>query len=134
MDAPPISGILHVSLSVSDVERSKAFYSETLGLPVLRDVFEGEVFDGREVIVLAGLTGVCLQEHRANRGDEFDPTHTGLDHIAFAVDDVDKLEAFATALTDRGVIHSGVKALTQYGHFIELRDPDGIQVEIQCLA
>ena len=134
MGAPPISGVLHVSLSVTDVERSKAFYNETLGLPVLRDVFEGEAFDGREVIVLAGLTGLCLQEHRGNRGGSFDPTRTGLDHIAFAVEGIDTLQAFATALTDAGVEHSGVRALTQYGHFIELRDPDGIQVEIQCLA
>jgi glyoxylase I family protein len=131
---PTISGVLHVSLSVSDVERSKAFYNGTLGLPVLRDVFEGDVFEGREVILLPGLTGVCLQEHRANRGDEFDPTRTGLDHVAFAVDDLESLHAFAGVLDDAGIPHSGVKALTQFGHFIEFRDPDGIQVELQCLA
>lgn len=131
---PPVDGVLHVSLSVSDLDRSREFYNGTLGLPVLRDTFEGQAFDGRELILLAGVTGLCLQEHRVNAGVGFDPTHVGLDHIAFAVAGLDALREFAESLTRAGVSHSGVKALNDFGHFIELRDPDGIQVELQCLA
>lgn len=131
---PPVTGFVHVSLSVRDLDRSLAFYRDLVGLPVLAPPFEGTAFEGREAMVLAGPTALCLQEHRRNDGSEFDPHRTGLDHVAFAVDSMQDLHDFAAHLDAAGVANSGVKALGIYGHFIELRDPDNVQVEIQTLA
>ena len=131
---PTVTGFVHVSLSVRDLDRSLVFYRDLLGLRVLAPPFDGSAFDGREAMVLAGATALCLQEHRQNDGSEFDPHRTGLDHFAFAVDSMQDLHDFVTHLDDVGVANSGVRPLGIYGHFIELRDPDNVQVEIQTLA
>jgi glyoxylase I family protein len=122
----------HLSLSVRDLDVSLDFYHGVLGLPVFRQPYEGEVFDGREAMLLVGGVALCLQQHRANPGDPFDPRRSGLDHFAFAVDDLKQLQAWAATLTARGIQHSNVKPLPGYGYFIELRDPDSILIELHC--
>lgn len=134
MSGPRISGFTHVSLSVSDLERSLGFYRDVLHLPVLREPYDGTVFDGREAMVVAGRSALCLQAHALNDGEGFDPRRTGLDHLAFAVRSVDDLHDLASRLDDAGLEHSGVKPLPGFGHFIELRDPDGIQLELHVMA
>ena len=129
-----IRGFTHVSLSVSDLDRSRRFYHEVLGLPVLADTFEGTAFAGREVMVSVGRSGLCLQEHRSIAGSMFEPSRTGLDHLAFAVSSLEELEGWAQRLMVAGVPHSGVKPLPGFGYVIELRDPDGIQLELHCLG
>lgn len=124
----------HVSLSVRDLQASLDFYHGVLGLPVFRPPYEGEVFEGREAMLLVGGMALCLQEHRANPGEPFDPRRSGLDHVAFAVDDLQQLHAWATTLTERGIRHSGVKPLTGFGQFVEVHDPDGILVELHCMT
>jgi catechol 2,3-dioxygenase-like lactoylglutathione lyase family enzyme len=131
--APPIKGFTHVSLSVSDLEASLQFYRDVLGMRVLAEPYEGEVFAGREAMVLAGRAALCLQCHAANQRAQFDPRVTGLDHIALAVSSREDLESFAAHLTLQGIEHSGVKPLPGFGDFIELRDPDGILVELHAM-
>jgi glyoxylase I family protein len=129
-----IRAFTHVSLSVSDLDQSRAFYHELLGLPLLADTFEGSVFDGREVMLWVGRTALCLQEHRSNRGDPFDPSHAGLDHLSLAVSSIEELQAWTERLASAGVKHSAIKRLPGFGQMIELRDPDGIQLELHCPA
>lgn len=133
-DQPRVRGFTHVSLSVSDLDRSRRFYHDVLGLPLLLDVYQGTAFDGRELLVLVGRTGLCLQEHRSNPRVPFDPTRTGLDHLALAVSSIEELQAWAQRLTSARVQHSGVKPLPGFGDLIELHDPDGIQLELHCLG
>lgn len=133
MTAPRINGFTHVSLSVSDLDASLHFYRDVLGLPVLAEPYDGDVFDGREAMVLAGRAALCLQCHTTNTGERFDPRTTGLDHIALAVSSRADLESFAAHLTQHGVEHSGVKPLPAFGDLIELRDPDGILVELHAM-
>lgn len=135
MPTPPTSltRLTHVSLSVTDLDRSLAFYRDTLGLPVFVPPFDGEVFDGREALLLVGGMALNLQAHRQTSGDAFDPTRTGLDHLAFSVATHDELEAWAQHLSNQGVVHSGIKPVPGYGVMIELRDPDGIQLELHLL-
>ena len=133
MSAPSLRRFTHLSLSVRDLQASLAFYHGVMGLPVFRDTYQGEAFDGREAMLLVGSVVVCLQEHRANAGQPHDPRRSGLDHLAFAVEALDGLESWAATLTDHGVEHSGVKPLPGFGYFIETRDPDGILVELHCM-
>lgn len=132
MTPPSIRGFTHVSLSVRDLGASLAFYHDMLGLATLREPFDGEAFRGREAMVLAGRTALCLQQHDDFDGSTFDPTRPGLDHLAFAVESLAELERFAEHLTRIGVHHSGVKPLPGYGHIIEVRDPDGMLVELHA--
>jgi glyoxylase I family protein len=133
VSAPTIKGLTHVSLSVRDLDASLHFYRDVLGLGTLAEPYDGEVFDGREAMLLAGRLALCLQCHTANTGEEFDPRQSGLDHIAFAVASRDDLTAFAEHLTTVDIDHSGVKPLPGFGDFIELRDPDGILVELHAM-
>ena len=128
-----IRGMTHVSLSVTDLDRSVDFYRDVLGLPVFVERFQGSAFDGEEVMLLAGRTALCLQAHTANGGERFDPRRAGLDHLALAVESMADLEEYARRLTDLGIDHSGIRPITTFGHFIELRDPDGIQIELHLL-
>ena len=134
MAAPPIRGFTHVSLSVGSLEASLGFYRGLLGLATLAEPFEGTAFGGREAMLLAGRTALCTQEHRHRSGEVFDPLRSGLDHISFAVGSLEELREFADHLTTSDVAHSGVKPLRGFGHLIELRDPDGVLVELHCLS
>jgi catechol 2,3-dioxygenase-like lactoylglutathione lyase family enzyme len=105
-----------------------------LGLPTFVERFAASAFDGEEVMLLAGRTALCLQAHKASSGERFDPCRAGLDHLAFAVESMDELEECAARLTEIGIEHSGIRPVTRFGHFIELRDPDGIQIELHLLS
>lgn len=47
---------------------------------------------------------------------------------------MDELERLARRLTEAGIDHSGVRPITRFGHFIEVRDPDGIQVVLHVMT
>ena len=132
MAEPPaeIKGLSHISLSVADLDRSLSFYRDVLGLEVFVEPFDGTAFDGREALLLAGRVVVNLQAHAANDGSRFDPTRTGLDHLAFHVSNRAALEAWAARLDAYGIGHSEVKEGGGLGWMIEFRDPDGVQLEV----
>jgi glyoxylase I family protein len=127
-----LRGVSHVSLSVTDLERSLAFYRDLLGLPVLMEPFEGSAFDGREAMVLVGRVALALQSHRGGDTSVFDPRRTGLDHLAFHLSDRSHLDDWAERLGQHGVPCSEVKKVA-FGWNIEFKDPDGIQLEFFAL-
>jgi glyoxylase I family protein len=126
----PISGLSHAQLLVSDVVASAAWYSAVLGLePLVEDLGIGYVAlrhrGAKVVIVLTGDPG-------ADPGGLPQPTGTapgGLDHLAFAVPDGDALCAWADHLTAVGIDHPGV-VLENGNPSLQLRDPDGIAIEL----
>lgn len=130
MPQPSLAGISHLSLSVRDLDASVAFYRDVLGLTVFVEPYDGEVFAGRQTLLLTGRVVVGLQQHDANEGALFDPACTGLDHLAFHVSSRADLDAWSTWLDERGVEHSEVKQVGDLGWMILLRDPDGIQLEL----
>jgi len=129
-DPTEIKGVSHVSLSVTDLDRSLSFYRDVLGLEVFVEPFDGTAFQGREALLLTGRVVVNLQAHAASNGSEFDPTRTGLDHLAFHVSNRSVLEAWASRLDAHGIEHSEVKEGGRFGWMIEFRDPDGVQLEL----
>jgi catechol 2,3-dioxygenase-like lactoylglutathione lyase family enzyme len=57
--APDLAGLNHLSLSVTDLDRSIAFYRDVLGAPVLAEPYDGAPqFEGRIALVLAGTVGL----------------------------------------------------------------------------
>jgi glyoxylase I family protein len=130
MTPEPVAGLSHVSLSVRDLDISLEFYRDVLGLEMFVEPFEGTAFHGREAMLRAGRIVLCLQAHRANDGSTFDPTRTGLDHLAFHLSTRDHLERWAQHLSELDIPHSPVKPAGRFGFMIELRDPDGTQIEL----
>jgi len=81
------NGLSHLAIRVTDLARSKRFYSETLGFPVVLEFND---------IVLVNAGGVLIGMRGDNpetaSGDRFNPFRVGLDHIALAVADPAALE------------------------------------------
>ncbi|MGW3600882.1 VOC family protein [Streptomyces sp. NPDC005167] len=63
-------------------------------------------------------------------GNMFDPSRSGLDHVALTVQDKDELSAWIERLDVLGVEHSPVHRFGPSA-FISLQDPDGIQTELR---
>lgn len=124
---PELAGFSHVSLSVRDRHRSRSFYEQTLGFSMLEEINEA-AYDEWVLVHPTGMV-LCLQQHKTNAGEAFDPTRTGADHFAFKVHDRSELDAWAQVLAAAGVPHSPVVD-RDYGAVLCLRDPDDIQLEL----
>jgi catechol 2,3-dioxygenase-like lactoylglutathione lyase family enzyme len=119
------SGVHHIALRVSDLGRSKRFYSETLGFPVVRDLPE-------IVIFLAGGTafGLRAPSDEMPADDRFSPHRVGLDHIALACAEEAELERVAAALKKAGIENTGAKMDDTLGkRYVAFKDPDRIAWE-----
>jgi glyoxylase I family protein len=139
MSAVEISGCHHVRLTVTDIVRSRTFYTEVLGFEVLvqspgdpadpavrqdPDQLYGGVLLRHGTMVL-GLRPV------APATDRFSSDRVGLDHLSFAVASRAALEDAARMLSERGVTHGEVKDLRAFGvAILSVDDPDGIQLEL----
>lgn len=123
---PAVVGIHHVAFTVSDAERSAAWYRALLGLGELMRRDDAEV----SVRVLANdVLMMGLRQYHRVTADTFDELRTGLDHLAFAVRSQAELESWQGRLRDRGIPFSPVVE-TPIGSVLVFRDPDNIQLEL----
>ena len=135
----PVGSVHHVRMAVTDVERSKAFYTEVLGFQVAVDAPPPPSDANHDVLVDSLQGGVILMhqgmffglrpvdDERARASDRFDPFRVGLDHISFTVPTRADLDAAERLLDERGVDHGPIRDLTPLGlSFLAFFDPDGI--------
>jgi glyoxylase I family protein len=122
----PISALSHVQLNVSDVAVSARWYSTVLSLvPYAEDLAIGYVALRQPSAKLV----VVLTQRAGARADSAESIDEALDHIAFAASDGDSLQAWADHLTKAGIEHHGI--VLENGHpSLQLRDPDGIAIEL----
>jgi glyoxylase I family protein len=123
-------GIHHVALNVHDLEESVHWYSDILGFAPLFP-FDTDDFERRLVRHPSGIV-IGLTKHRhADAEAPANERQTGLDHLAFAVNNVDELQAWAQHFTEAGVTHSGITVTPTAGSaLIAFRDPNNIQLEM----
>ena len=133
----------HIRLTVTDLERSKAFYTEVLGFEVAVDAPPPVEDEHHEAIADSLQGGVVLMhqgmffglrpvdEERARSGDRFDPFRVGLDHFSFTVPTRADLDRAVEFLEERGVPHGPIRELVPFGlSFLAFFDPDGIALEL----
>jgi catechol 2,3-dioxygenase-like lactoylglutathione lyase family enzyme len=123
-------GLSHLGLRVTDLERAKRFYVDTLGSEVVREV------DGAVLInmygILIGLYGI---DSYLGRQDRFDPFRVGLDHLALTVEDAGQLESIQRDLDAAGVTNHGVEEDPEtHDKYISFYDPDGIAWELYTIT
>ncbi|HEY5251259.1 MAG TPA: VOC family protein [Acidimicrobiales bacterium] len=121
----PITGLSHVQLLVTDVQVSAAWYAVALGLePYVEDVDNGYIalrHRGARVVIVLTSRAEATTDEKLNAGR--------LDHMAFAVPDDSVLQTWAGHLTEMSIEHDGV--VLESGNFsLQLRDPDGIAIEL----
>lgn len=134
----PVGDIHHLRLTVTDVERSRRFYTSLLGFdvavesPAPGDPGADEAFK----LLFGGVVmarGNLLMGLRpmAPAGDRFDPDRTGLDHLSFGVASHDDLEQAARLFDENGVTHGEITSIPSFGiDVLSFEDPDGIQLEL----
>ena len=127
---PAFLGIHHLNLSVTDLERSAAWYREVFGLQSgwEMDDVEGR---GRKIILLHpdSPLRIVLSLHQDNDGQPFSEFRTGLDHLALSVSDRAELERWQEWFDEAGVERSPIKEGAT-GWLITFRDPDNTQWEV----
>jgi glyoxylase I family protein len=117
----------HVALTVTDLERSAAWYADVLGL---EESFR-ESSAQRSAVIFRftnGSAAIGLVQH-VSTAQDFDPAVTGLDHVAFTVSTEAEMFAWADRLTSRGVAHSGPIEVPP-GRILNFKDPDGIALSL----
>lgn len=113
---PRAIGVHHLLLMVSDMERSKAFYTDLLGFDIRPDA--KPLPDGRSFI--AFRQGLGITEGGPGDGRQ-------MDHLAFEVRNVAALNA---RLKDAGIEFTRELGDGPYGKAIYVRDPDGNELEL----
>ncbi|WP_088320656.1 VOC family protein [Kineosporia sp. R_H_3] len=133
MPVPP-RAIAHVRLTVTDIGRSRAFYDDVFGLPVVYEVPDDadETTRAQLAFLYDGVIyalGDSLLGLRPVASDSFDEDRVGLDHVSFSVGSRADLDDAAAVLEHRGTPHGGVKDIGA-GYILEFRDPDNIALEL----
>ncbi|QNK82019.1 VOC family protein [Nakamurella sp. PAMC28650] len=137
------SGYAHVRLTVTDIERSKAFYQMVFGWPIAIDnsarvdepgVKEsaGEFYGG---VVFQTPSGALFGLRPvAPSGQKFQAEHTGLDHVSFMVSSREDLVIAEQGLADADIEHGEIIDLTDAGlAILSFQDPDGVNLELTAL-
>jgi catechol 2,3-dioxygenase-like lactoylglutathione lyase family enzyme len=135
-DVPGITGIHHISITVTDLAASLAWYERLLGADRLPTKFPHHECEdtGYAELLIEPRSGVVIGLHinTANDGGRFDEARTGLDHVAFNVASRAELDAWTRRLDELGIEHSGIRTVAEPFPFatVVFRDPDNIQLEL----
>ena len=113
----------HFAIRVRDAERSKQFYGEALGFPLLREQ------EREDDVVLnfnahGTVFGVRAGHASTSDDDSFDPFRVGLDHLALQVPDFAALDQLAANLDAAGVRHDDVVEEPHGARYICFYDPE----------
>lgn len=121
------SKIHHVAIIASDYETSKHFYTELLGLEIIRENYRAER-DSYKLDLKIGDSEIELFSFPNPPKRSSGPEATGLRHLCFFVEDV---EATAAELNQKGIETEAIR-VDEFtgGKFTFFRDPDGLPLEL----
>jgi glyoxylase I family protein len=124
------SGVVHhIAITVTDVERSVAFYSEILGFQKVAEFSTRAILhNGHTLLALTPPT----DPSQAISQDRFNENRVGLDHISFAVENLAEMDRAKALLDERGIEHGTVNDLGEGVaiYVMSFRDPDNVQLEL----
>jgi glyoxylase I family protein len=118
-------GMHHITIRVTDLDRSARFYSDVLGFDVQAPAEDLAFFQvGPTLIVLR------LPLDGTPEGDRFSEYRIGVDHLAFSVEERGELEKVVAALEEASVDTAGIEVDPVLNkEYVCFRDPDNVQWE-----
>ena len=122
-----INRVHHIAIICSDYERSKRFYTEVLGLKIVREVFRAERISYKLDLEVNGLYQIELFSFPDPPARPSRPEAVGLRHLAFEVDNVDEA---INEIAKHGVNVEPVRIDEFTGkRFTFFANPDGLPIE-----
>lgn len=123
-----LNKVHHIALICSDYQKSKAFYTEVLGLQVIREIYREERQSYKLDLALNGEYILELFSFPAPPQRLSRPEASGLRHLAFEVDD---MEAAVKALQEKGIAVEPIRIdPTTNKRFAFFSDPDNLPLEL----
>lgn len=123
-----LKGVHHIAIICSDYERSKRFYTEVLGLKIIREVYRLERRSYKLDLELNGTYVIELFSFPDPPPRVSGPEAAGLRHLAFAVDNIEDAVAHLQSCT---VTTEPVRVDPYTGRrFTFFNDPDGLPLEL----
>jgi glyoxylase I family protein len=123
-----INKIHHIAIICSNYDISKSFYTKTLGLKILNEVFRKERNSYKLDLMVNDTYQIELfsfpnPSERPNR-----PEAVGLRHLAFDVPNIDEA---VEELAQKGVAVESIRVDPHTGKkFTFFQDPDGLPLEL----
>lgn len=119
--------IHHIAVICSDYEVSKKFYTEVLGLQILREVYRPERKSYKLDLGIGDEYVIELFSFPDPPPRPSQPESCGLRHLAFSVEDI---AAKLSELTDKGLACEDIRTDEFTGKkFFFTQDPDGLPIE-----
>ena len=120
-------GVHHIAVIGSDYARSRHFYVETLGLPVIREIYRADR-ESWKCDLDAGNAQIELFSFPSPPSRVSRPEACGLRHLAFVTDDLD---ADVARLSSLGIELEEVRVDPYTNRrFTFFADPDGLPLEL----
>lgn len=122
------NNIHHIAIICSNYNVSKDFYVNKLGFEVLAEVYREERKSYKLDLAINGVYQIELFSFPAPALRPSRPEATGLRHLAFKVDDVEKVSKL---LNKKGIVTEPIRVDEFTGkRFTFFPDPDGLPLEI----
>lgn len=117
-----LMGMRHIALNVKDVERSKAFYQDVLGMEVVWQP------DPQNAYLSSGVDNLALHE---TAGDRAPAATSSLDHLGFIVSDIDRVQELEAEFRAMQVtIIKPFKRHRDGSASFYCADPDGVVIQM----
>jgi glyoxylase I family protein len=122
-----LKNVHHIAIICSDYERSRRFYTEVLGLDIIREVWRAERKSWKLDLALNDHYVIELFSFPDPPPRPSRPEACGLRHLAFAVEDLDAVIAH---LQGHGIVAEPVRIDEFTGkRFTFIADPDDLPLE-----
>lgn len=124
-----LNSIHHIAIIASDYEVSKNFYVNILGFQVIRENYRKDR-DSYKLDLKIGDSEIELfsMPNAPKRPSYPEPEHCGLRHLAFRVDNIEKV---ISELNQKGIITEPVRLDDYTGKKLTFfKDPDGLPLEL----
>jgi glyoxylase I family protein len=127
-----IEGLHHIAIIAVDYPRSKHFYTEVLGLPILNECYRDERRSYKLDLALPGGIQIELFSFPDAPPRLSYPEASGLRHLALAVSDLDAGKAY---LEGHGIVVEQIRTDEITGRrFTFFSDPEGLPLELYEVA